>query len=480
MNRETLRKLSFFAGLSEDDLDRLYSLAEPVSCTKGDYLMREGDPADALYVVIDGMFEVTKLAGDQEVVISGCKDGDVIGEIGLLEKTPRTATLRALKDSHLLKISTDSFYQMLCSRSAAEAIIGTMMLRLRNTEGMLMQTEKMAALGNMAAGLAHELNNPAAAVRRSTDQLTQALAAWQQATLLLGASGVRGDDASRLSELGSEVQARATEPIELDPLARSDRQDELESWLEEHGVEEPWDLAPALVSAGWDLAGLQVLSRYFTVDQLPAAVQWLASASLVYNLLHELGIGSSRISQIVKSVKAYSFLDQAPIQEISVREGLEDTLVMLRHKLRSGIHITRSYAPDLPRIEAYGSELNQVWTNIIDNAIDAMGDTGELTLRAYPEDGHVAVEITNDGPAIPPEVQARMFDPFFTTKGPGAGTGLGLHITRNIVQLKHHGQIKVSSRPGATTFRVTLPLELPQDTPAQPDQAQARARLETV
>jgi signal transduction histidine kinase len=467
MSKAVLRNLPFFTGLSEADLDRLYNLTEPVTVAGGQYLMREGEPADGAFIVLDGLFEVTKQAGNQDMVLSGCKAGDVIGEIGLLEKVPRTASVRARKESHLLKITTDAFYELLCSRSAAEAVLSTMMQRLRNTEGMLMQQEKMAALGNMAAGLAHELNNPAAAARRSTEQLTGALADWQASTLQLGAAALAGDDASRLAELQAEVQLRAVAPVELDPLTRSDKLDELESWLEERGVGEPWELAPALVDAGWDRAGLEALGVDFSAAQLPAAGQWLASASLVYNLLHELGISASRISEIVKAVKTYSFLDQAPIQPINVREGLEDTLVMLRHKLKAGIHVTRDYAADLPRIEAYGSELNQVWTNIVDNAIDAMGGQGELRLRAYPQDGRVVVEITNDGPAIPPEIQSRMFDPFFTTKGPGSGTGLGLHITRNIVQLKHHGEIRVTSQPGSTTFQVVLPVELPKDEGGQ-------------
>jgi signal transduction histidine kinase len=472
MSKAVLRNLPFFAGLSEPDLDRLYNLTEPVTVPSGQYLMREGEPSDGVYIVLDGLFEVTKQSGNQDVVLSGCKAGDVIGEIGLLEKVPRTASVRARKESHLIKITTDAFYELLCSRSAAEAVLSTMMGRLRNTEGMLMQQEKMAALGSMAAGLAHELNNPAAAVRRSTEQLTSALADWQRATLQLGAAGVAGDDASRLAELQAEVRARATTRAELDPLERADKQDELESWLEERGAEEAWELAPALVDSGWDRAGLEAVGMDFTAEQLPAAGQWLAGASLVYNLLHELGISASRISEIVKAVKTYSFLDQAPVQQINVTEGLEDTLVILRHKLKSGIHVSRDYAPDLPRIEAYGSELNQAWTNIIDNAIDAMGGQGNLGLRAYPQDGRVVVEITNDGPPIPPEIQSRMFDPFFTTKGPGAGTGLGLHITSNIVQLRHHGQIQVTSQPGGTTFQVILPVELPRDEGSPKDREQ--------
>jgi signal transduction histidine kinase len=489
MSKDFLRKLSYFEGLSEEDLDRLYELAEPVKVGAGEYLMREGDPADAVYVILDGLFEVTKAAGAKELVINGCAPGDVIGEIGLIESSTRTASLRALKDGQLLKISTEVFYQMLCTRSAAEAILDTVMQRLRNTEGMLMQNEKMAALGNMAAGLAHELNNPAAAARRSTDQLSNALLAWQQAALRLGAAGVTTDgdsgsgpdrQASPLADLQAEVRRRAGVSVDLDPLARSDRETELESWLEGRGISDAYELAAALVAAGWDRVALEKLGGDFTAAQWPAALSWLSSASLVYNLLNELGISARRISEIVKSVKDYSYLDQAPIQQVNVEEGLEETLIILRHKLKSGVHVVRDYARDLPRIEAYGSELNQVWTNIIDNAIDAMRGEGELTLRTYVAQDHVVVEISNSGPVIPPDVRSRIFDPFFTTKGPGSGTGLGLHISRNIVQLKHHGRIEVTSHPGETTFRISLPLQLSQEgiLPAtgggEPDRAAER------
>jgi signal transduction histidine kinase len=261
--------------------------------------------------------------------------------------------------------------------------------------------------------------------------------------------------------LKTALESRLAPDLGLDPLARSDRESDMQAWLEGIGIDEGWELAPALVASGWELESLRKLAPAFDPETLVLVVRWLAAGCAVYSLLNETHMGAERISEIVKSVKAYSYLDQAPIQEVDVHEGLENTLVILRHKTKEGIHITRDYAPDLPHIEAYGSELNQVWTNIIDNAVDAMNGQGELTLRTRANDGKVTVEIEDTGPGIPKEIQQRIFEPFFTTKPPGQGTGLGLHISYTIVN-KHYGQLRVESQPGRTAFQVTLPLQLPR------------------
>jgi signal transduction histidine kinase len=260
----------------------------------------------------------------------------------------------------------------------------------------------------------------------------------------------------------------AVPPAYLDALARSDLESELETWLDDHRIEQAWELAPVLVSLGWHAERLEELAEEFTPEQLPVVVAWLANGSSAYNLLDEVQSSAERISEIVKAVKTYSFLDQAPIQQVDIHDGLENTLVILKHKLKTGVTITRDYAPNLPRIEAYGSELNQVWTNLIDNAIDAMHGKGEITLRTYTRGegaiaDNVVVEIEDNGPGIPPDVRQHIFEPFFTTKGPGTGTGLGLHIVYNIVVDKHQGQITVTSKPGQTCFQVALPVKLARD-----------------
>ena len=402
MSTDFLRKLPLFSGLRDEDLDWLYDMAEQVDVKAGEYLMVEGTPGDAVYVILEGSCEVTKRSGDDNVILDGCHPGDVIGEIALLEQSPRTASVRATGDSRVLRIRQETFEHLLGSNPpAALAVLHTVMVRLRNTEAMLMQHEKMAGLGNMAAGLAHELNNPAAAVRRSTDQLGNALISWQRAALGLTTCGLDDDGWDKVEELVAQVRQRASVPLDLDPLARSDRESEMEEWLAGRGAGNAAELAPDLVGAGWNVSAVEELSAGFAPSQVPAVAQWLAAAGLVYSLLHELGISAAQISSIVRAVKNYSFLDQAPIQQVDVRDGLEDTLVILRHKLKGGVEVVRNYAPDLPCIEAYGSELNQVWTNIIDNAIDAMNGHGVLKLSTYLQDGSVVVEITDTGPGIP-------------------------------------------------------------------------------
>ncbi len=460
MSTEFLRELPLFAGLSEHDLDWLIQKAEPLSIRAGELLIEEGSPGDAMYIILEGEFEVTKRSGPQDIAIDVRDPGTVIGEMSLIDHAPRSASVRALRDSRVLKIHDDAFHQLLStSPSAALAILDTVTTRLRQNESLLHQREKMAALGTLSAGLAHELNNPAAAAKRAALQLRDALAAWERATLRLDACSFDRDQAARVNTLRQEIVERASAPDDLDPLMRSDRESDVQAWLEDHKVDRGWELAPMLVSFGWDVNALDELAATFSPVDLPAVCNWLGTGGGVYALLDEVGKSAERISEIVKAVKTYSYLDQAPIQEVDVREGLENTLVILRHKLKQGVNVTRDYAADLPRIDAYASELNQVWTNIIDNAIDAMNGQGELTLRTHAQGDSVVVEIVDSGPGIPPKIQSRIFEPFFTTKPPGVGSGLGLNISYNIVQ-KHLGQLKVASRPGETRFQVILPIRL--------------------
>lgn len=460
MSTDFFRRQVLFAGLADTEIDWLALESERIALKKGDWLMEEGKPGDALYIIIDGELQVTKRAGEKDVVLAMRGSGDVIGEIALLDDAPHSASVRALQDSHLYKISRDTFNELIRSHpSATLAILRTVTARLRNTEAMLRQNEKMAALGTLSAGLAHELNNPAAAARRSADQLRHALTNLQKSTADVGALNLDERQVKALMMLRDETARRAASPAQLDPLMRSDREGEMQTWLEDLKVDEAWELAPALVSFGWDISSLQNITQDFSATQSPIIICWLGNSSIAYSLLGEIAHSAERISEIVKAVKSYSFLDQAPVQEIDVHEGLENTLVMLRHKLKEGIQVTRDYAPDLPRIEAYGSELNQVWTNIIDNACDAMQGKGELRIKTYRQDECVVVEITDNGPGIPEAIQSRIFEAFFTTKPPGVGTGMGMHISYNIIQ-KHRGSIHLTSQPGATTFQVVLSIQL--------------------
>jgi signal transduction histidine kinase len=466
MSLSFLAKLPLFTGLSRDDLERLYEMAETVNIKAGEVLIEEGSPGDALYVALSGRFEVSKRSGERDVPISACGPGDMIGEMSLVDQTPRTASVRAIEDASLLKISRTAFEQLLLqSPQAALAVLHTVMARLRNTELMLRQSEKMAALGTLSAGLAHELNNPAAAVKRSADQLRELIAHWQMTSARLSAAQLGPLEIERVNGLREALPLRAAEVARHDSLTRSDRESEVQEYLEQSGAEESWELAPALVRLGFDADALVALSDGLDPEQKAAFLEWLGTGSTVYTLLDELKQGAERISETVKAVKQYSYLDQAPIQLVDLHEGLDNTLVIMKHKLKQGVTVRKDYDASLPRVEAYASELNQVWTNLIDNAIDAMDGQGEITIRTRGLDSRVQVKITDNGPGIPASVLPRIFDAFFTTKEPGVGTGLGLHITYNIIVQKHFGDIRAESRPGETTFTVTLPLTLPARRP---------------
>jgi signal transduction histidine kinase len=327
-------------------------------------------------------------------------------------------------------------------------------------EVMLRESEKLATLGRLSAGMAHELNNPAAAAQRGAAQLQTTFSRLQKSYLKLGKMNLTDVQIGFLISLESQAQEKAGKPHYLDVLERSDAESELETWLSEKGVENAWEIAPVLLNPGFGKNVLEKLETSLSRDQFLAAVDWLYSSVVIYTLLEEIHQGSGRISEIVKALKSYTYMDQAPVQNVDIHDGLDNTLVILRSKLAAGVTVHREYAADLPRIEAYGSELNQVWTNLIDNAIDAMDGKGEITLRTRFDSRWVIVEVEDNGPGIPAEIQSRIYDPFFTTKPPGKGTGLGLNISHNIIVQKHKGKMDVYSQPGKTRFEVHLPLHL--------------------
>jgi len=453
-----LKKVPLFADLPEADLERLCQMVTEVRLSAGEELFSEGSPGDRAFVIQQGEIEILKVSGGRPVLLAVRKPGEVIGEMSLLEAAPRFASGRARTDSQLLAISHEQLNNLLnTSPSAARALLHTITARLRTSELVLRQSEKMAQLGTLTAGIAHELNNPASAAGRGAEQLKSTFNAYQKASLRLYQMSLTQDQEAILLELDRLARSSAASPSDLGTLARSDREEEAEDWLETLAVSQPWSYAAVLVSLGYPASDLLARLAGFQGDQLIALLDWLAASVGVYTLLEEINQGSTRISEIVKSLKNYVYLDQAPVQAVDLHEGLDNTLVMLRSKLKTGINVHRAYAPDLPRIQAYASELNQVWTNLIDNAIDAMEGHGDLNLRTGWEGEWVFVEIQDSGAGIPEEIQNKLFDPFFTTKPVGKGTGLGLNISYNIVQ-KHGGEIKVYSKPGKTCFTVYLPL----------------------
>ena len=428
---ERLRATPLFGGLEDDQLARLVAMGEIVDLSPGDRLIGEGEEADALYVILDGELDVTKRSGTTEIPLARVGPGALQGEIAALEGGRRLASVRAVTEAEALRIPIGAMRQLLAAGpDVALSVIRTAVGRLRTMEATLHEREKLAGLGTLAAGLAHELNNPAAAAARSARALAAAV-----------------DAAESLPRPSPPPRPPADAVPPRSSLDRADLIDELAALAGSS------DAASALVDAGWTPASVAQL--------LPEVVPWLAADASVHQLLAELSMAVERISEIVAAVKGYAYLDQAPRQRVDVRVGLDQTLVILRHRIReNGVAVMLELADDLPEIEAYGSELNQVWTNLVDNAIDAMDGAGSLTITADREGDGVRVAICNTGAPIPEDVRGRLFEPFFTTKPPGKGTGLGLHISHNVV-VRHGGRVEVESDPERTCFMVVLPRVAP-------------------
>ena len=458
MNLQDLRKSPLFEGLTDDELKQLMINAKSVSLHAGDVLMKQGDPGTTAYIVVNGELEITKQSGQSKIKIDVRGSGEIIGEMALLSQSPRSATVTAVTDCETLCISKEVFDDLLStSPSAAKAVLHWIMARLSQNDALLHQQERMAALGTLSAGLAHELNNPAAAAQRSASLLKETQAKWIDLTHQIETAASREKRTEWLGSFMQEAARRFELQVKLNALEKIDLVDQLQVWLEANGVESAWELAPAMVNFGWNVETLEKLKEVTFFD---LSIRWLGIGCVMNGLLFEVQQTTERISKIVQAMKAYTYLDQAPLLEVDVHEGLENTLIIMQHKLKQGVTVKREYSANLPHIEAYASELNQVWTNIIDNAVGAMSGKGEIILRTYEEDRHVIVEIVDNGPGIPKEIQTRIYEPFFTTKPPGKGTGLGLHISHDIIANRHHGQLLVESKPGETKFKAVLPIQI--------------------
>ena len=452
---EFLRQIPLFSELETEQLRTVCRLSKRMRVGSGTRIIDEGARGDALYVILSGELEVSKNDEGRELILATRGPGEYLGEMSLLEQRPRTATVKAIRDSEVLAIDADTFGNLLdANPMIARGLLRTVAARLRSTEGSLMQREKLASLGTLAAGLAHELNNPAAAIQRSSATLQETLVTLGHREEALAALPLSADERRAIAEIGR----RLDDAVPQSPDA--EEEDKLIAALEALGVDEPWDIAPAFAAFGWTADALIAAAGQLQTMHQSAVLAALGSRLAARQMVAEITRSARAVSDIVRAVKSYAYLDQAAVQTVDLRMSLEDTLMILKHKLKEGVTVMRTFAPDLPKIEAYAGELNQVWTNLIDNAVDAMGGRGTLEIGARQVGKDVEVTIADNGPGIPSEIVSRIFDPFFTTKPQGIGTGLGLHIAHNIVVNHHRGSIDVSSAPGRTVFRVMLPLAL--------------------
>ena len=470
---QQVRSAPIFASLQDSQLGCI-TPGEVVSIPAGTVLAAPGDNAQYFIVVLEGELRITKIYDRQEVLMAMIKAGSYTGDVPLLLGTPWLVTVRAIKPVRLFRLNEDAFWHMVSTcRDVAREIVRAASNKMRSLEGFSQRREKLVSLGTMAAGLAHELNNPAAAARRAAAHLQQTTDNVQIFQCQLAAI-LQSEHWQHLLNASADATARlASAPI-LTHLERSDRSDLIATWLQNHGINTAWELAPSFVEAGLDEAWLKDITDKLPPASHADALGWLEARLSLKILLRQVEQSTSRIAELVKAVKSYSRMDEAPMQELNIHEGIESTLTMLGHKLKN-VTVNRAFDHSVPRIMAYGSELNQVWTNLIDNAIDAVNGNGKICVGTCLEDDQLVVEIVDNGPGIPPDVQARMFEPFFTTKGVGSGTGLGLIISNRIVADRHGGEIEFESQPGETRFKVRLPLNRPPALAATPQAMPAEA-----
>jgi signal transduction histidine kinase len=459
MDAATLQKVRstpLFSTLTDAQLECIKP-GEIIELPAGTVLVLDGDCYPFFFVVLEGEVRIVRDYDRQTVLMAVIKPGSFTGELTLLLDIPWISTVRVGKPATLFRLDQEGFFRMLSlCPSVAREIFQSAAGKMRNLEGYSQQREKLASLGTMAAGLAHELNNPAAAARRAAAHLQQTTDKLQ-AFLCLLSKVLDHDQWPQLLAASEEASAKLAQAPTLDHLERSDRAEKLAAWLGTQGVATSWDIAPTFVSAGVDAAWLEQLMGKLPAKSHADALGWLEARLNLKLLLTQVDQSTGRIAELVKAVKSYSYMDQSPMQEIDIHEGIESTLTMLGHKLKN-VTLVRAFDRSVPRIMAYGSELNQVWTNLIDNAIDAVNGTGRICVGTCQEDNQLVVEIVDNGQGIPPEVQSHLFEPFYTTKPIGSGTGLGLIISNRIVTDRHGGEIEFESKPGETRFKVRLPI----------------------
>jgi signal transduction histidine kinase len=462
-----LRELFLFEKLSEEQLAWLAERGEVRSYPAGVAVYTAGEPATRLFVLLDGTLSMLVRGGGTEIEVirtdyRGAYAGAFFAYLDLPSARSYSGTVRAVTACRFWELpATDFAWAMREWFPMATHMLEGFAVQGTATQELVSTRERLVALGSVTAGLTHELNNPATASVRATATLNERLAGLWDGLAALTHGKVAADQLATLIDLVRQAHSHRAEQAPLSPLQASDREDELEGWLEDHGVAGGWDLTPPLVAAGVDAAWLERIAANVPAALLPPAVSVLAATCEAESLLDELTDAAGRISKLIAAAKQYTQMDRSPLQLIDVHDGLESTLTMLTHKLGMGIDVIRDYDRSLPKLPAYAGELNQVWTNLIHNAIDAMDGHGTLTVRTRREGDRVLVEIGDTGPGIPEQVRGRIFEPFFTTKPVGKGTGLGLDICWRVVVQRHHGDLRVTSAPGDTRFQALLPMSEP-------------------
>jgi signal transduction histidine kinase len=463
LSTDELRTLFLFESLDQEQLDWLATEGHVLEVADG-IVFTEGDPGTCCYVLLSGEIRLCKLSHGQEVEINrtsqrGVYAGAFTAFLGADDRTAYTATLRVTQPSRFFVIDAKAMANMMNSWfPMAVHLIEGFVMGMRRTSQTMGERERLLALGSLSAGLTHELNNPAAAAVRAAATLRQRVAGMRQKLAMLADGTLDATKLHSIVELQEAAVERVAKAAERSPIELSDAEDALSDWLDDHNVAGAWDLAPVLAAGGLDEPWMEEVLEAVGPEYLEGAVRWLVYTIDTESLMNEIHDSVTRISTLVGAAKQYSQIDRAPYQTVDLRELLKSTLVMMSGKL-VGIQVVKDFDASLPPIPAYAAELNQVWTNIIDNAVGAMGGSGTLTVRTRRDGANAVVEIGDTGPGIPAEIRNRIFDPFFTTKPIGEGTGLGLDITWRIVVKKHNGDLRVESEPGNTVFKIVLPID---------------------
>ncbi len=466
---EELRTLFLFEALTDDQLAWLAERGTVRDYPAGSTVIAEGDPAESFFVLLSGTLALSRRVQQDDIeTVRTDQRGVYMGATqAYLRDDPAVArtylaSMRAISDCEFFIMSAADFATMVREWfPMATHLLEGLFFAMRNSQALVSERQRLAALGSLTSGLMHELNNPAAATVRAASALRERVAGMRHKLAMLADGRIPAEQLRALIQVLEPIIERAAKAPDLTPVQASDREDELGDWLDRHAVTAGWDLAPVFAAAGLDVDALEEVEDAVAPELLNRALSWMGYVLETEQLITDIEDAGNRISTLVAAAKQYSQLDRAPHQWVDVHDGLKSTIIMLSHKLGDGVKVVKEFDRTLPKIPSYPAELNQVWTNLVDNAVHAMNGAGTLTIRTARDGDRVLVDIGDTGPGIPPKLRQRVFEPFFTTKPVGEGTGLGLDIAYRIVVNRHGGDISVTSQPGDTHFQVRLPIAEP-------------------